>query len=50
MELKGLYELYGQLSIQAEIMNNRIMEVKKQIAEKLKQQPKLEKIEKESKK
>ena len=39
MELKELYEEYGKLQIQAEILNNRTMEVKRQIAELLNKPP-----------
>lgn len=35
MEIKELYEIYGQLSIEVEILNSNILTVKKQIAEKL---------------
>ena len=35
MDLKNLHETYGRLCIQAEIINNQIMEVKKMIAEKM---------------
>ena len=35
MELKELYGIYGELQIQTEILNGRIMECKKQIAEAL---------------
>jgi hypothetical protein len=35
MELKELYEQYGQLMIQAEVFNARINEVKRLIAEEL---------------
>lgn len=37
MELKELYTAYGELVIQAEIVQGRIMEVKKKIAEALNQ-------------
>ena len=35
MDLKNLYETYGKLMIQLEIINNQIMEVKKMIAEEM---------------
>lgn len=38
MEMKELYERYGQLQIQAEITNGQIMEVKKAIAQKMNEQ------------
>ena len=37
MELKELYGIYGELAIQAEIINSKIIECKKQIAEALNQ-------------
>ena len=33
MELSKLYEQYGELTIQAEIINGKIQKVKKQIAQ-----------------
>ena len=41
MDLKNLYETYGKLMIQAEIIQNQIMEVKKMIAEEM-NRPKVE--------
>jgi uncharacterized protein involved in exopolysaccharide biosynthesis len=35
---KDLYTKYGELMIKAEIINNQINEIKKQIAEELKKQ------------
>jgi hypothetical protein len=35
MEMKELYETYGKLLVDAEILNSQIAEVKRQIAEKL---------------
>ena len=35
MTLEQLYQRYGQLAIQAEILQNQLMEVKRQIAEKM---------------
>jgi hypothetical protein len=37
--MEKLYEDYGRLSIQLEIVNNQLMEVKKKIAEELSKQP-----------
>jgi hypothetical protein len=35
MELKELYEQYGKLLVDAEILNSQIANIKRQIAEKL---------------
>jgi hypothetical protein len=37
--MENLYEQYGKLSIQAEIVNGQLMEVKRKIAEELNKQP-----------
>ncbi len=37
--MEKLYERYGQLMIQAEIIDNQIQEVKRQIAEGLNKKP-----------
>jgi len=37
--LQDLYAEYGRLTIQAEILNNRILEIKRQIAEELNKPP-----------
>lgn len=39
MTLEQLHQRYGQLMIQAEIIQNQVMEIKKQIAEEM-QKPK----------
>jgi hypothetical protein len=41
--MEKLYEDYGRLAIQAEIVNSQLMEVKKKIAEELNKQPKEDK-------
>ena len=38
MALKDLYEEYGKLSIQLEIVQNRLMEIKRKIVEELKKE------------
>jgi hypothetical protein len=35
MELNELYKIYGELMVQAEILQNRTMDIKRQIAEQL---------------
>jgi len=47
MELEELYKRYGELVIQAEIINNKIMETKRTIGEMLNKLPTLPKKEKE---
>jgi len=51
--LEQLYRQYGELLIQAEILNNKIVEVKKQVAQALNNQqlaPKVQEAPKEEKK
>ena len=38
-DLKDLYAEYGRLVVEAEILNNKILEVKRQIAEELNKLP-----------
>jgi len=38
MELKELYEQYGKLMIELEILNSRIIEIKRKIAEAINQE------------
>lgn len=42
--MKELYELYGQLMIQQELLSSRIQAVKREIAQKLQQPVKEEKV------
>ena len=47
MNIGNLYEDYGRLSIQAEIVNGQLMETKKKIAEELNNPNKPEMVKKE---